>query len=171
MARHELKSVAGHDLDQAQRKAEKYRDLNQPDESDSICQDILAVDPGHQAALKTLGLSITDRFSGDGMQLRQALEVFAKIKDAYERTYLAGIAWERHAKAQLAEGIGPGAYDAFQNALDLFEDAEELAPEKDPDPILRWNRCVRELTTHPLLRAAAEQAPMSQMDFGDGPPG
>ncbi len=168
----ELKSLAGHDLDQAQRKAEKYRDLNQPDETDSICRDILAVDPKHQAALRSLGLSLTDRYEGEGMQLhREALAVFDRLENPYERTYYAGIAWERYAKSQLAQRIGPGAHHAFHRALHLFEDAEELAPKENPDPILRWNRVVRELSTHPLLQIEEGRAPESEMDFGDGPPG
>lgn len=168
---HELKSLNGHDLDQAQRKAEKYRDLNQPDETDSICRDILAVNPQHQAALRSLGLSLTDRYDGDGMQLhREALAVFGKLESAYERTYYAGIAWERYGKSQLAQGIGPGAHHAFHRALHLFEEAEDLTEKENPDPILRWNRVVRELTTHPLLRFEEERSPESEMDFGDGPP-
>lgn len=169
--RHELKSLTGHDLDQAQRKAEKYRDLNQPDETDSICRDILAVDPRHQSALRSLGLSLTDRYDGDGMIYhREALAVFARLESPYERAYYTGIAWERYAKSQLAQGIGPGAHHAFHRALDLFEDAEELGAKADPDPLLRWNRVVRELNTHPLLRAVEDHAPESEMDFGDGPP-
>lgn len=168
---HGLKSLDGHDLDQAQRKAEKYRDLNQPDETDSICRDVLAVEPRHQAALRSLGLSLTDRYDGDGLQLhREALGVFERLESRYERVYYTGIAWERYGKSQLAQGIGPGAHHSFHRALDLFEEAEQLASEKDPDPILRWNRVIRELTTHPLLVAEEARAPDAEMDFGDGPP-
>jgi hypothetical protein len=40
--------------------------------------------------------------------------------------------------------------------MDLFEQAEKLAPEGTPDPILRWNRCVRLVSSHPLLIAASK---------------
>jgi len=41
-----------------------YRYLNQADEAESICRDILAVDAENQMALRQLGLALTDQFSG-----------------------------------------------------------------------------------------------------------
>ena len=170
--RHELRSLSGHDLAAACAKAEKYRDLNQPDESDSICRDILAVEPKNQQALRTLGLSLTDRFRENWMQHKvEALAVFERLDSEYERTYLSGVAWERYAKTLLHEEMWRGAFDAFHRALDLFDKAERIAPSDEPDPILRWNRIVRELTTHPQLIAAEAAPDASDLDFGDGPPG
>jgi hypothetical protein len=172
MAQLQLKSLAGHDLARAHKKAEKYRDLNEPEESDSICRDILAVEPGHQAALRTLGLALTDRYAAHWAEMHsEALAIFAKLESEYERVYYTGVAWERYGKAQLAQGIGGGAYLAFLRAVENFERAQTLAAKEDPDPILRWNRCVRELASHPLLVAAAEVGPDSDIDIGDGPPG
>jgi hypothetical protein len=48
----------------------------------------------------------------------------------------------------------------FDAALECFETSGDLKPDL-PDPILRWNRCVRLLNGHPLLREAA-QAPREQ---------
>ena len=130
-----------------------------------------------EQVLRKPGLAADPRFAcGPARQQnREAMHaeidaVFGKLESPYERAYYTGIAWERYAKAQLAEGIGPGAHHAFHRALELFEEAEELAANKDPDPILRWNRVVRELSTHPLLRIEEDRAPESEMDFGDGPP-
>jgi len=166
-----LKRLAESNLDHACDKAEKYRDLNQPDEAESICRDVLDVAPAHQAALRTLGLALTDQYSGGWRRVhKDALFTFSKLTSEYERAYYAGIAWERCAKAQLEEGNGRAAHDAFHHALGLFERAEKLGTAGEPDPILRWNRCVRALTTHPLLLAAAEAPPPSHMDYGDDAP-
>jgi tetratricopeptide (TPR) repeat protein len=170
--RYELKRLSEKNLNHALEKAEKYRDLNQPEEAESICRDVLEVSPDHQPTLRTLGLALTDRYRSSWMRLHaEALAVFGRLKNDYERVYYTGIAWERCGKAQLEQEAGRGAYDAFHQALKLFERAEGIADSSNPDPILRWNRCVRELTTHPLLLAAAKDPAVRDLDFGDGPPG
>ena len=55
---------------------------------------------------------------------------------------------------------------AFEHALALFEQAEGMRPDS-PDPVLRWNRCVRLLTTHPSLRAAIVAPREDQVHLGD----
>jgi hypothetical protein len=167
--RHPMKRLSESQVEQAWEMAEKYRDLNQPDEAESICHDILDVVPHHQAALKTLGLSMTDRFPGRWTDLhKQALAVFAKLDSEYDRIYYTGVAWERRGKAQLEEVAGRGAFDAFTEAVQLFERAAALAPGK-AEPILRYNRCVRALSTHPVLIATAERESDEDFDPGDGP--
>ena len=49
----ELKSLSREAIPAALEKAERYRLLNEPFESESICLDILAIDPQHQQALFT----------------------------------------------------------------------------------------------------------------------
>jgi tetratricopeptide (TPR) repeat protein len=151
----ELKRLPRSSLDAAIAKAAHYRDLNQPDEAESICRDILDVDGSHQAAWKILGLALTDRFGKDGVGLLEhALGAFERLTDEYERTYHLGVAWEREARAHLERQEFPSAVAAFEHALALFERAECLRPDS-PDPVLRWNRCVRMLTSEPRLREAA----------------
>jgi hypothetical protein len=169
--KYKLKRLGEQGLDHAWKKAEKYRDLNQPEEAESICRDILDVAPQHQAALRTLGLALTDLYPGHWQKLHaEAMATFARLDSEYERTYYTGIAWERCAKSQLDEGSGRAAYDAFVQALGFFERAGGLASDSEPDPVLRWNRCVRALSTNPLLLAAAAGPHSSDIDFGDGPP-
>ena len=62
----QLKSISKAGIPEAIAKVELYRYLNEPEEAESICQDVLAVQPGHQLALRTLGLAVTDQFTGDG---------------------------------------------------------------------------------------------------------
>ena len=156
-----LKRLSPSGLDAALEKAERYRDLNQPEEAESICRDILDIDPSHQAGLRTLGLTLTDRFSGEWTDLfEEAQATFRKLEGEYERAYYAGIAWERLAKAQLEHHQARNALHSFEKALSFFQIAEDLAQGSSPDPVLRWNRCVRALTAHPALREATRaQAP------------
>ena len=58
----ELKQLHKDAIPAALEKAERYRLLNEPGEAESICLDILAVDPDNQRAIITLLLAFTDRF-------------------------------------------------------------------------------------------------------------
>jgi tetratricopeptide (TPR) repeat protein len=174
---HELKRLTTQNLEAALAKASTYRDLNQPEEAESICQDVLDVDAKNQHALRVLGLALTDRLTGplarpsrEGAWVglfEQAIAVFERLTDEYERVYYKGVAWERSAKAHLERGEAHSAMSSFEHAMDLFERAQALAPRDLPDPILRYNRCVRLLTTHPLLLAAADDPRESAVHLGD----
>lgn len=162
-----LKRLPPAKLEAALTKAAHYRDLNQPEEAESICQDVLAVDAANQAALKLMGLALTDRFSqGEVGLLEAAVASFERLEDPYEREYHVGVAWERAAKAHLERNEAHNAVAAFENALSLFARAERLRPDS-PDPILRWNRCVRLLSSHPALLAAIEEPRDQDVRFGD----
>jgi tetratricopeptide (TPR) repeat protein len=160
----QLKKLAAKNLEAALGKAETYRDLNQPEEAESICHDVLDADPKNQHALVVLGLAITDQFHGQWVgKFERAMETFAKLESEYERTYYAGIAWERSAKGYLERNEGHGAMTALEHALELYERAEAMAPEGSPDPILRFNRCVRLMVSHALLRDAASSSRISMV--------
>lgn len=164
---YELKRLPRATLEGALAKAEHYRDLNQPDEAESICRDVLDIDPTHQMALRTLGLALTDRLSHERHRVfDEALVVFKKLRSDYERAYYTGITWERVAKVQLEQGEPKNALHSFEKALDLFEKAEALDAGKSADPILRWNRCVRALKTHPDL-VAEQRQPASTFQYDD----
>jgi tetratricopeptide (TPR) repeat protein len=162
-----LKSLTGHDLGAALEKASVYRALNQPDEAESICHDVLAVEPKNQLALRTLGLALTDRLPDGVLIFDDAMKVFAKLEDEYERTYHQGIAWERLGKAHLARGEGHGALTSLEHALEHYEKAEEIGPKNAADPVLRWNRCVRLITEHRLLRDAVAAPHSREPGLGD----
>jgi tetratricopeptide (TPR) repeat protein len=161
-----LKRLSPKTLDVALQQAKHYRDLNQPEEAESICRDILEVDPKHQEAIKTLGLALTDRFPKWWHSLfEETVRVFDRLDGEYDRTYYHGVAWERLAKAHLDHHQAHNAAHAFEHALLLYQRAMELAPDA-ADPILRWNRCVRALGEHPEI-ARASEAPRSS-GFGTG---
>ena len=124
-----LKSLGARDLEAALAKAEQYRALNEPEEAESICRDILAVSSDHQLALRTLGLALTDRFDKNWTScFDESLTVFKKLKSEYEVVYYSGVAWERCAKAQLENGQVRNAAHSFERALEQFESAEKISP-------------------------------------------
>jgi hypothetical protein len=150
-------SVAG-----ALAKAERYRLLNEPGEAESICRDILEIEPGNQPALVSLLLALTDQIPQDSRAFADALTIANRLESPYDRAYYAGIAWERRAKARYNSGGHSAhryAYDWLVNALQLFEEAERLRSPGNDDAVLRWNTCVRYLACHKELAPAAEESP------------
>jgi tetratricopeptide (TPR) repeat protein len=164
----ELKPLFARNLERAVALAKHYRDLNEPDEAESICRDVLTVAPDNEDAWRTLGLALTDQFPTSWMtRFEEACAAFAKLRSEYERMYYAGIAWERYAKAQLEGGRARNAIHAFEEALARFEQAEKLGAKDEPAPILHYNRCVRALMEHPALVRASSAPREPEYDFGD----
>jgi len=164
-----LKSISKAGITEAVSKAELYRFLNEPGEAESICRDILAVEPDHQAAMRLLALSITDQFTGGPADRHSEAEsIFQSLKDPYERLYYTGIVHERRAKALLRSGARPHTVVIlFEEAMTCFEHAEKIRPTGNDDAILRWNRCVRLLQS----RSASEwQREIEAFDASDSPP-
>jgi hypothetical protein len=164
-----LKAISKAGIAEAISKVEVYRYLNEPGEAESICRDILAVEPDNQAALRLLGLAITDQFKGEmSDRYAEAENVFRSLTNEYERIYHSGILHERKAKAQLKAGRLPHTVlPIFEEAMRYFEDAERIRPLNNDDAILRWNRCVRLLQS----RIGSEwRKDMDEFDASEGPP-
>jgi len=163
----QLKSISKSGIAEALAKIQHYRYLNQAEEAESICRDVLAVDPENQMALRLLGLTITDQFKGtlsDGF--REAESCFEKLSSPYERSYYMGILHERRAKAQMRAGhLAHSLLASFENALRCFEEAEKIRPAGNDDALLRWNRCVRLMQGLPGATAEEES-----FDAADAPP-
>jgi hypothetical protein len=160
--RYALKHLTAAAVPAALDKAEQYRLLNQPGAAESICLDILAIEPGHQAAIRTMLLACTDQFVSDlGGATNRAREALGRLASAYERTYYAGLIAERRAKAHL-EHRAPGsrfvAYEELREAMAWYEEAERARPAGDDDAILRWNTCARLLNASPHIAPRDEEA-------------
>ena len=142
-----LKRLRTDGIEAAIQKADKYRELNQPAEAESICRDVLAVDAEHQLALRVLGLALTDQFRGAaGARFAETQAVFGRLTDPYERAFYTGLAYERQAKAQLALRIPVRSLlPLLDQALARYAEAERLRPAGNDDAVLRWNSCVRVL--------------------------
>ena len=149
--KHEVKSISKAGIPEAIAKVELYRYLNEPEEAESICRDILAVDPNHQLARRMLGLAITDQFLGTSTdRYKEAESCFQALRDPYERLYYSGLLHERRAKAQLHAGYSSHILlPLVEEAMQCFAEAEKIRPAGNDDSILRWNRCVRLLESRP----------------------
>ncbi len=157
----ELKKLSPAGIDAALAKAEHYRLLNEPAEADSICRDVLAVDPGNRRAHITLVLALSDRIGEEGGGVvAEAVRLLGELDGDYERAYYEGILHERHAKALLrrgAPGSGGEAYNQLRRAMECFERAERVRPPDNDDAILRWNTCVRIIDRFPHVRHVPEE--------------
>ena len=150
----DLKPLHPDAIPAALEKALRYRLLNEPAEAESICLDVLTVDPANQKALVLLLLAMTDRFGkGYAVSATRVQEVLARLRDDYERCYYPGIARERRGKFQLAQGApgaGFAAFELLREAMDCFEQAEKIRPPGNDDALLRWNACARLITGNHL---------------------
>ncbi|HEY4273114.1 MAG TPA: hypothetical protein VGM65_14030 [Candidatus Udaeobacter sp.] len=157
----ELKRLHKDAIPAALEKAERYRLLNEPGEAESICLDILAVDPDNQRAIIILLLAVTDRFDkGYAVSETQTKELLTRMRSDYERAYYSGIVAERLAKMKLRQHT-PGcrfqAYDLLREAMHWFEKAEPLSPADHDDAILRWNTCARIIERNKLVAREEEE--------------
>ncbi|MDQ6827366.1 MAG: hypothetical protein M3081_00695 [Gemmatimonadota bacterium] len=157
-----LKPISSAGIPTALQKAERYRLLNDSSAAESICLDVLELEPDNQQALVMLVLSITDQV-GEGLAdgVRRAREVLPRLKDEYKRNYYAGIVCERRAKAQLRHG-GPRSHeiaaDWLREAMGWYAKAEAMRPAGNDEAILRWNTCVRIMSRHEDMMTTREEA-------------
>src|SRR6185436_19811919 len=125
-----LKRIHPDGIPAALEKADRYRELNQPAEAESICRDVLAIDADHQLALRILGLALTDQFGASTTErFAEAQRVTARLTDAYERAFYTGLAYERQAKAQLGAGLPlRSVAPLLDQALTRYAEAERIRP-------------------------------------------
>jgi hypothetical protein len=71
-------------------KAERYRFLNEPWQAESICRDVLIIEPTNEPALILLVLSLTDQFEQD-VSPKEALHIVETMPNEYHRAYYSGI--------------------------------------------------------------------------------
>src|SRR5271156_3017073 len=168
-----LKTISKDGIPEAISKIELYRFLNEPEEAESICQDILAADPDNQLAMRLWGLTLTDQFEGrHSDRFAEAEKIFRSLRDPYEVSYYTGLMLERRAKAQIRAGVTAHILaGSLHEAMRCFEEAEKIRPPHNDDSVLRWNRCVRLLEKlghvpveerHPSLHDA-DSAPIEIM--------
>jgi hypothetical protein len=157
---YELKPISPESIPRAIQKAERYRLLNQSWAAESICLDILEIDPENQQVLVMLVLALTDVQSGVAASgVKRAKEYLSRITDEYQRAYYSGMVSERRGQALLAQGgMGSGgmAYDFLREAMQWYEKAEAMRPAGNDDAILRWNTCARVLSGNSHLAPAVD---------------
>ena len=146
---HQFKTISAEAIPRAIQKAERYRLLNQSWATESICLDILEVDPTNQQVLVMLLLSLTDQFGPQPKELsRRAHALLDRITDPYQCSYYDGIIHERLAHAQLAQNAMHAeamARESLRVAMAAFEEAERMREPGNDNALLRWNTCARAL--------------------------
>ena len=158
----ELKTLSPEAIPAALEKARLYRYLNEPGEAESICRDVLDVDPDNQDAVIMLLLTLTEQFDSENASVAfaEARRLAEQLVDPYARVYYAGIVCERRAKAERRHslpGSAPRTYAWLRDAMTLYELAEAIRPAGNDDALLRWNACARLLMRDPHLVPAIEE--------------
>jgi hypothetical protein len=150
----QLKKISNDSIPSALEKAERYRLLNEPSLTESICADILEIDPKNSKAIVTLLLAITDQFGAtsadDINRVRQLAET---LIDEYQQDYYSGLICERKGKSILHRGNPDSdfvAYEWLTEAMEFYEKAEKNRPTGNDDSILRWNTCARLIMKYQL---------------------
>lgn len=150
----QIKPIAKESIPGALQKAERYRLINEPWLSESICLDILEADPENSKAIVFLILAVTDQFGTSSIvQVSQAKQLINRLSNDYEKFYYSGIICERQGKSTLVKGTWDGsfiAYEWLRDAMDHYEKAEAIRPPGNDDAILRWNTCARMIMHHKL---------------------
>jgi tetratricopeptide (TPR) repeat protein len=149
-----LKPISKEAISEALQKAERYRLLNEPALAESICQDILEIEPDNHQAIVTKLLAITDQFGKySSSHVNAARHLLHSMKNEYDKHYYAGIICEREGNAHIHRGL-PGdhyaAFDWLTDAMEYYEKAEAIRPPGNDDAILRWNTCARQIMSHHL---------------------
>jgi hypothetical protein len=159
---YEPKMISREGVPAALEKANRYRLLNEPKAAESICLDVLAVDPDNQQARVLHLLAVTDQLTEElSTGLHRARELLPGIADEYRRRYYDGIVSERYAMAKLrqgAHGAEATAYEWLRRAMDSYEQAEARRPAGNDEAILRWNTCARILARNPALAPRPSEA-------------
>lgn len=142
-----FKPISKESIPAAFERAERYRLMNEPMDAESICHDILNIDPDNQQAFKILLLALSEQFETTLYPpYNKAVEILPQLIDDYTKTFYEGIINERRAKSLMKRhGLGSGrmAYGWFTKAMDCYEKAIELSPSGNDDAALRWNTCAR----------------------------
>ena len=164
----QLKPLTATAVQAALEKAERYRLLNEPTDAESICRDVLDLEPLNQTARVNLILALTDQFGySHGDRVREAQEEAARLQGRYEQAYYAGIICERAAKSHHRRGTpasGTIAYELLRQAMNWYETAEKVRPPDNDDALLRWNTCARFIMRHPELKPVEAMETVFQLE-------
>jgi tetratricopeptide (TPR) repeat protein len=140
-------------IDSALEKAQQYRSLLEPEIAESICLDILNIEPDHQQALVVYILALTDQLnqSERQSQIKAIDRAIDKLVTEYQRCYYRGLLNERRARFMITQPMSRSfAYDYFYEALQAYKQAEAIRPDNNDEAILRWNSCVRTIQKEKL---------------------
>lgn len=157
----DLRKLSRDAIPAALAKADRYRLLNGAWEAESICRDVLAVEPQNHDAVVLLLLALTDQLDRRPAAIwQEASALAAGLPDKGERAYYRGLLHERRAKVNLESrdhGARRRVYDDLRQAMASYDEAAAAATAGDDSAVLRWNTCARLLNAHPSLAPAGEE--------------
>jgi hypothetical protein len=157
----ELKPLSADAVDAAMEKMQRYRLLNEPENAESICRDILRIRPDDRDARVGLLLCLSDQFDqGLAGRMTEATEVAESLTDTYDQLYYKGLVCERRAKAHYKQHTpqsGCLAHSWLRKAMAWFEQASECRPAGNDAALLRWNTCARTIRDHMDIRPSVEE--------------
>ena len=158
---HELKQLSLEAVPKALDRADRYRLLNEPGVAESICIDVLRVDPDNRQAIVMLLLALTEQFEQERQgALARSRELLPRFADDYSRAYWAGIICERWARAHLKRSVPSSraaAHQSLTEAMSWFEKAEALRQPGNDEALLHWNTCARMMSRHELVASVEER--------------
>jgi hypothetical protein len=148
-----LHDIHADSIELALDKARQYRSLLEPEIAESICLDVLHIEPEHQKALVLYILALSDQLhhAGKKTQVQSIEAAIQKLESRYQQHYYTGLLHERRARFMLTQSMARVfAYDYFIEALQFYEKAEKIRPEHNDEAILRWNSCIRTIEKEKL---------------------
>lgn len=148
-----LHDIHADSIELALDKARQYRSLLEPEIAESICLDILHIEPDNQSALVVYVLALSDQLhhAGKKTQVKAIEEAVAKLQSRYQQHYYTGLLHERRARFMLTQSMARVfAYDYFIEALQFYQMAEKIRPEHNDEATLRWNSCIRTIEQEKL---------------------
>ena len=156
----DLKPISHDSVAGALAKAERYRLLNEPNEAESICRDILEIEPGNQAGP---GQSHPGADRPDSARRHAFADALATVVAPATRPTTApttpasrGSAGPRRATAAAATAPSARLRMDRQGPASYSRQPSRSAPRGNDDALLRWNACVRFLNHHRELAPAVE---------------
>ena len=148
-----LKTISKESIPEAISKAEIYRNLNEPEESESICHDILAVDPDNQRAITRFWGWLDHRriYGNTDRPLRRSRKSLCPAHRSLRAripsrpsggTPRQGSDAQRPSSALRVRHV-PQGHETFRGGR------ENPASSNNDDAMLRWRRCARLLDKMP----------------------
>jgi len=148
-----LHAIHADAIDLALEKARQYRSLLEPEIAESICLDILYIVEDNQQALVVYILALTDQLhhTEKQTQIKAIQTAIEKLTSQYQRYYYSGLLKERRARFLISQPMSRSfAYDFFIEALQCYQQAQQICPEHNDEAILRWNSCIRTIEKEKL---------------------
>ena len=149
----ELHDIRINAVGEALAKAKQYRSLLEPEIAESICLDVLNIDPENQDVLIIYILALCDQISRTEKQtqIKMIERTIEQLTSQYKRYYYSGLLNERRARHLITQAMSHSfAYDYFYEALKFYQQAIDRCPDQNDEAILRWNSCIRTIEKEKL---------------------